>query len=611
MRRLAVIATLALVAAFPATAQDDGDVYVGHGISMHGDLKYGPDFTHFEYTDPSAVKGGEVRLSARGTYDSLNPFILRGSPAAGIGNIFDTLMANSLDEPFSEYGLLAETVEVPADRSWVAFTLRPEARWHDGTPLTVDDVIWTFETLKTEGHPFYSAYYANVVSAEDLGGGKVKFTFDQEGNRELPLIMGQMVVLPKHYYADHTFGETTLEPPLGSGPYRIASVDAGRSITYERVEDYWGKDLPVNAGQYNFDTMRYDYYRDDSVAVEAFKAHEYDFRQENVSKTWATAYASPAVNEGLIVLEEIVHENPTGMQAFIFNLRRDMFADPRVRQALAYAFDFEWSNQNLFYGQYTRTKSYFSNSELAASDLPSEAELALLEPYRDQLPPEVFTEVYEPPASDGSGNIREGLRAARALLEEAGWTIQNGVLTGPNGEPMEFEILLVNPAFERIVQPFARNLDRLGVKATLRTVDSAQYQNRMDSFDFDMTVEVFGQSQSPGNEQRDFWGSESADIDGGRNLIGVKNPVVDALIDEVIFAEDREALVAATRALDRVLLWNHYVIPNWHVQIYRVAYWNKFESPEIPPRFGLGFNTWWVDPGLATELEEAEEELKE
>ncbi len=611
MRRFAVLATLAFFTALPASAQDDGDVYVGHGISMYGDLKYGPDFTHFEYTDPNAVKGGEIRLSARGTYDSLNPFILRGTAAAGIGNVFETLMVSSQDEPFAEYGLLAETVEIPADRSWVAFTLRPEARWHDGTPLTVDDVIWTFETLKADGHPFYRAYYANVVSAEDMGDGKVKFTFDQEGNRELPLIMGQMVVLPKHYYAEHTFAETTLEPPLGSGPYRVASVDAGRSITYERVEDYWGKDLPVNVGQYNFGTMRYDYYRDDSVAVEAFKAHEYDFRLESVAKTWATAYTGPAVNQGLIILEEIVHENPTGMQAFIFNLRRDKFADPRVREALGYAFDFEWSNQNLFYGQYTRTKSYFSNSELAATGLPSEAELALLEPYRDQLPPEVFTEVYEPPTSDGSGNIRAGLQAARGLLEEAGWTIENGVLTGPNGETMEIEVLLDNPAFERIVQPFSRNLERLGIKATLRTVDAAQYQNRMDTFDFDMTVEVFGQSQSPGNEQRDFWSSESADIDGGRNLIGIKNPVVDALIDDIIFAEDRQSLVTATRALDRVLLWNHYVIPNWHVQVFRVAYWNKFESPAIPPRFGLGLNTWWIDPGLVTELEEAEEELKE
>ena len=342
MRRIAVLASLILIAALPASAQDEDAAYVGHGISMYGDLKYGPDFTHFDYANPNALKGGDVRLASRGTYDSLNAFILRGTPAAGIGDIFDTLMSGSDDEPFSEYGLLAETVETPADRSWAEFTLRPTARWHDGTPITVDDVIWTFETLKTEGHPFYSAYYANVVSAEDIGGGKIRFTFDQAGNRELPLIMGQMVVLPKHYYADRTFAETSLEPPLGSGPYRIKSVDAGRSITYERVDDYWGKDLAVNVGQHNFGTIRYDYYRDESVAVEAFKAHEYDFRQENTSKTWATAYTSPAVDRGLIVLEEIVHENPTGMQAFIFNLRRDKFTDSRVREALAYAFDFVW-----------------------------------------------------------------------------------------------------------------------------------------------------------------------------------------------------------------------------------------------------------------------------
>ena len=617
MRRIAVLIAVAFASALPAAAQDEGDVYVGHAISMYGDLKYGPDFTHFDYVNPDAPKGGNVKLGALFSFDSLNPYILKGTPAAGVGSylggslIMESLMVGSQDEPFSEYGLIAESVEVPADRSWVAFNLRPEARWHDGEPITADDVVWTFETLMSEGHPLYRAYYANVVSAEKIDDHKVKFTFDQSGNRELPLIMGQLPVLPKHYYESHAFNETTLEPPLGSGPYRIKSVDPGRSITFELVDDYWGKDLPVNKGQNNIGTLRYDYYRDGNIAVEALKAHEYDFRQENNSRVWATAYTGPAVRDGLLILEELPDHTPSGMQAFVFNTRRDKFSDPRVRQALGYAFDFEWSNENLFYGQYARTRSYFSNSELAATDLPSEAELALLEPYRDQLPPEVFTEVYEPPVTDGSGNIRDGLRAAKQLLDEAGWTIRNGVLTGPDGQPMEIEILLVQPEFERVVQPFARNLERLGVKVTVRIVDSSQYQNRTDSFDFDLVVGGFGQSLSPGNEQRDFWGSQSADIEGSRNLIGIKSPVVDALIDRIIYAEDRESLITATRALDRVLLWNHYVIPNWHSRTYRIAYWNKFGRPQTQPLYSVGFDTWWVDPELAAALGQAEQKLDE
>ena len=617
MRRIAVLIAVAFASALPAAAQDEGDVYVGHAISMYGDLKYGPDFTHFDYVNPDAPKGGNVKLGALFSFDSLNPYILKGTPAAGVGSylggslIMESLMVGSQDEPFSEYGLIAESVEVPADRSWVAFNLRPEARWHDGEPITADDVVWTFETLMSEGHPLYRAYYANVVSAEKIDDHKVKFTFDQSGNRELPLIMGQLPVLPKHYYESHAFNETTLEPPLGSGPYRIKSVDPGRSITFELVDDYWGKDLPVNKGQNNIGTLRYDYYRDGNIAVEALKAHEYDFRQENNSRVWATAYTGPAVRDGLLILEELPDHTPSGMQAFVFNTRRDRFSDPRVRQALGYAFDFEWSNENLFYGQYARTRSYFSNSELAATDLPSEAELALLEPYRDQLPPEVFTDVYEPPVTDGSGNIRDGLRAAKQLLDEAGWTIRNGVLTGPDGQPMEIEILLVQPEFERVVQPFARNLERLGVKVTVRIVDSSQYQNRTDSFDFDLVVGGFGQSLSPGNEQRDFWGSQSADIEGSRNLIGIKSSAVDALIDKIIYAEDRESLITATRALDRVLLWNHYVIPNWHSRTYRIAYWNKFGRPQTQPLYSVGFDTWWVDPELAAALGQAEQKLDE
>jgi microcin C transport system substrate-binding protein len=607
MRSLAVFLILA-AAALPGRAEEAATT-ISHGLSMYGDLKYGEGFEHFDYVNPDAPKGGEVKQWAFGGFDSLNPFILKGNPGAGTGLVYDSLLKSSDDEAFSEYGLLADSIEVPEDRSWVAFHINPDARWHDGEPVTVEDVIWTFDTLKTEGHPYYRAYYANIVSAEDIGEGWVRFNFDAPGNRELPLIMGQMQVLPKHWYATRNFADASLEPPMGSGPYRISAVDPGRSITYERVADYWGADLPVNRGFFNFDTIRYDEYLDFDVALEAFKAHEYDFRQENNSKLWATAYTGPAFDNGLVVTEEIANQVPTGMQGFVFNTRKPIFQDPRVRQALGYAFDFEWSNKNLFYDQYTRTQSYFSNSELASSGLPSEAELALLEPLRGQIPDEVFTTEYRAPETDGSGNPRANLRKAQQLLQEAGWTVQNGVLTGPGGEKMEFEIMLVQPAFERIVQPFARNLEKLGAKPTIRIVDASQYQSRMDNFEFDVVVGSWGQSLSPGNEQRDFWGSQAADTPGSRNLIGIKDPAIDSLVDAIIYAKDREALVTATHALDRVLLWNHYVIPNFHITYFRVAYWDKFGRPEINPPYALAFDTWWVNPDEEKELQAEEQAI--
>jgi microcin C transport system substrate-binding protein len=568
----------------------------GHGLSMYGDLKYGPDFKAFAYTNPAAPKGGDVKLSAIGTFDSLNPFILKGVVAAGIGGVFESLMAQSSDEPFSQYGLVAETIEAPADRSWVAFTLRPEARFHDGSPVTVRDVIWTFETLKAKGHPFYRAYYANVTRAEEVGERKVKFSFSGGDNRELPLIVGQMPVLSRAYWSSRDFEKTTLDPPLGSGPYRVETVSAGRSITYRRVTDHWGAKLPVNAGRNNFDSIRYDYYRDGAVALEAFKAGAYDFRAENTAKHWATGYDSPAVTQGLIKKETIPNDVPTGMQAWVFNTRRPLFQDARVRQALAYAFDFEWTNKNLFYGTYTRTQSYFSNSELASSGLPGDDELKILEPFRGKIPDEVFTKAYRPPVTDGSGNIRENLRTALGLLRDAGWTVKGQKLVNAKtGEPMSFEILLADPAFERIALPFGKNLERLGIAARIRTVDTSEYQNRTDGFDFDMTVKTWGQSLSPGNEQRDDWTSASANVRGSENLAGISDPVIDKLVDLVIAAPDRPSLVARTRALDRVLLWGHYVIPQWHIQAFRVAYWNKFARPKIAPKYALGFDTWWVD----------------
>jgi microcin C transport system substrate-binding protein len=580
----------------PAAPPPSSKVMVGHGHSMYGDLKYGPEFRHFQYVNPEAPKGGDVKLGAIGTFDTLNPFILKGVAAAGIDAVFDTLTLASSDEPFAQYGLIAESIEMPADRSWVAFTLRPQARFHDGSPITVEDVIWTFEALKTKGHPFYRSYYAQVAKAEKAGERKVRFGFGPGDNRELPLIVGQLPVLSRAYWSSRDFEKTTLEPPLGNGAYRVESVEPGRSVTYRRVKDYWAARLPVNVGRENFETIRYDYYRDTTVALEAFKGGEYDFRQENVAKNWATAYATPAVAQGLLKKEEIKNEVPTGMQAFVYNTRRPIFRDARVRRALAHAFDFEWTNRNLFYGAYTRTKSFFSNSELAASGVPSAEELKVLEAFRGKVPDEVFTREYQPPTTDGSGNIRDGAREALRLLGEAGWTIKGQKLVNARGEPMQFEVLLSDSTWERIALPFVKNLERLGVAARVRTVDSAQYQNRLDGFDFDVTVFVWSQSLSPGNEQRDFWGSEAADTRGTRNLAGIKDPAVDRLIDLVITAPDRAGLVARTRALDRVLLWGHYVIPHWHIRAFRVAYWDKFGRPAVSPKYALGFDTWWVDP---------------
>ncbi len=589
-------AVLLAAALLPPATAGNAETRVVHGTSLLGEPKYPPGFAHFDYADPDAPKGGDVRLSAIGSFDSLNPFILKGRAASGLGLTFESLMAPSRDEPSSYYGLVAESVEIPDDLSWVAYTLRPEARWHDGSPVTVDDVIFSFETLKSKGHPFYRAYYASVANAEATGPRTVTFTFAGGLNRELPQIVGQLTVLPKAAFENRSFEETTLDPIMGSGPYRVADVDSGRSIAYERVGDYWGAGLPVNRGRYNFDRIRYDYYRDRTVSFEAFKSNEYDFRQETTAKVWATGYDVPPVRDGLIVKEEIPHENPTGMQAFVFNIRRAPFRDRRVREALSYAFDFEWANRNLFHGQYTRTRSFFSNSELAASGLPGEAELRYLEPLRGQVPEEVFTRAYEPPKTDGSGNARANLRTARELLRTAGWKVRDGRLTnGATGRAMEFEILLVDPAFERVVLPFVRNLERLGIAARVRTVDTAQYQNRMDGFDFDMSVQSFPQSLSPGNEQRDWWASANADIPGSRNVVGIGNPAVDALIDDIIEAPDRESLIAATRALDRVLSWNHYVIPQWHTRVFRIAYWNRFSRPEVTPKYGLGLFTWWID----------------
>jgi microcin C transport system substrate-binding protein len=574
-----------------------------HGIAMHGKTKYAPGFTQFDYVNPNAPKGGEVRLAAIGTFDSLNPFIVKGVPPAGTGQVFDSLLAASADEPFSEYGLIAQSIEMPDDRSWVIFNLRKEARHHDGKPITADDVVFSFETLKAKGAPFYRLYYAAVERAEKLGELRVKFTFVSATNRELPLIMGQMPVLSKAYWENKNFESTTWEIPVGNGPYRIEKLETGRYIQYRRDPNWWGKDLPIAKGQFNFDVIRYDYYRDSTVALEALKAGEYDFRLENESKKWATEYDAPVFKSGLMKKEAVPHQRPTGMQAFVMNLRRPLFQDRRVRQALGLAFDFEWSNKNLFYGQYRRSASFFSNSDLAATGLPSPAELKILTPYKGRVPDEVFTKEFRPPLTDGSGNLRDNLRQALELLKQAGWEIKERKLVHKKtGQPFEFEILLNSPAFERIALPYVENLKRLGIEASVRTVDTAQYKNREDERDFDMIVDVWGSSQSPGNEQREFWSSASAGMHGSRNTIGLKEKVIDELVDLVINAPDRESLVARTRALDRVLLWGHYVIPHWHIDYDRVAYWDKFGQPKTVPMQGLQFNAWWIDSAKAESL---------
>jgi microcin C transport system substrate-binding protein len=586
-----------LALALPFLAMPAAQAGATHGMSLFGDLKYGPDFQHFDYVNPDAPKGGTMRYSAIGTFDTLNPFIIKGVPVAGIGMIFDTLAAASQDEPGSIYGLAAETMEVAPDRLSVLYTLRKEARFHDGSPMTPADVVWTFVALMQQGHPMYRSYYANVTKVVQEGERGVRFLFNSAENRELPQILGEMPVLSKAYWSKHDFGKTTLDPPLGSGPYKIESVDPGHSITYRRVDDYWGKDMPVNKGRYNVDAIRYDYYRDSTIALEAFKAGQYDVRLENSSKDWATGYDGPALHANLVKKEEIPNELPSGMQGFGYNLRRPLFQDERVREALAYGFDFEWSNKNLFYGAYKRTRSYFDNSELAATGTPQGEELAILDKFRGQIPDQVFTTEYDPPKYDGSGNIRDGLRAALKLLKEAGWTFKDEKLVNDEtGKPFEFEILLDNPQFERIVLPFTKNLERMGITAHVRTVDTAQYEKRMETFDYDMVVVAFGESLSPGNEQREYWGSKAADEQGSRNLLGIKSKVADEVIEQLVRAPTRASLVAHTHALDRVLQYGYYVIPHYHTGAFRVAYWDKFRRPAVSPKYGVGLDTWWVDP---------------
>jgi len=577
-----------------------------YAVAMYGTPKYGPDFQHFDYVNPDAPKGGEMRQWALGSFNSLNPFILKGEPASIVHDTFDSLGVQSADEPFTVYGLIAKEIHVAKDRSSVSFVLRKDARFHDGTPIKVSDVIWTFNTLMKKGNPAYRVYYSDVARVEKTGDREVTFYFKNSGNRELPLILAQLEVLPEHAFKDRDFGDKTLKPILGSGPYKVAKVDQGRYVELERVKDYWAKDLPVNRGRYNFDRLRVEYFRNTNAAMEAFKAGKYDVRQENVSKLWATGYDFPAKEKGLVVTKEIPNHEPQGMQAFFMNSRRAVFSDPEVRHALAYAFDFHWTNKTLFYGAYTRTESYFSNSELASRGTPSEAELKLLEPYRDQLPEAVFNKAYAPPSVEGKNGLRQNLIKADKMLKDAGWIIRDGKrVNAKTGKPLAFEILIAQPSMERIVNPFVENLRRLGIDAQPRQVDASQYENRMEHFEYEMTTLRYPQSPSPGNELRDRFGSAAAKTEGSSNYLGVSDPVVDALIDKVLSSESRDQLVTRTRALDRVLLWSHYVIPQWHINTYRMAYWDRFGRPDHHPRYSIGLDTWWQDKQKNAKVAEA------
>lgn len=586
----------------PLPAQESAPKW-RHGLSLLGTPKYSDGFKHFDYVNPNAPKGGLVRFGQTGTYDSFNFVIPRGTPAAGITLLYDTLMAPAMDEVATEYGLLADAVKYPADYSSATYRLRAEAKWHDGKPVTPEDVVWTFEQLKKLS-PNQAFYYRHVVKAEKTGAREVTFTFDAPGNRELPQIVGQISVLPKHWWTgkdangkQRDIASGTLEPPLGDGAYKIKSFVPGRTIAYERVPDYWGKNVPVNAGRDNFDEIRYEYYRDDTVELEAFKADEYDFRQENSAKNWATAYDFPAKREGRVILETFPERARGVMQGFVFNLRRKKFQDPRLRLAFNYALDFEEMNQTLFYGQYKRINSYFAGTELASSGLPKGKELAILETVRDQVPPEVFTKPYEEPKGGSEQARRSNLRTALRLLKEAGYAIKNGKMTNvKTGEPLTVDILLNSPAMQRVVLFYKPGLERLGIGVTSRVVDSSQYINRIRNRDYDMIVSGWGQSLSPGNEQRDFFGSDAADREGSRNYAGIKNPAVDKLIERVIYAKNRDDLIAATHALDRVLLWNQYVVPMWTINYSRTARWNRFARPSTLPKYSYGFPAiWWYD----------------
>ena len=566
-----------------------------HGIAMHGTPKYSNNFTHLDYVNPNAPKGGTVKFGSYGSFDNLNRVAFKGSKAAGLGYVNDTLMRRVWDEAFSLYGLIAEKVELPEDRSSITFYLNSNATFHDGSPITRDDVLFSLETFQTKGTPNQKKTYGKVIKTELIGNDGIKMIFENNEDKELPLIIaGFLPIIPKKFYEDLDVTKTFLDIPLGSGPYQVDSLDPGRQIKYKRVEDYWAKDLPVNKGLYNFDTIIYDYYKDSNVLVEAFKVGEYDFRREYNVKRWLSEYDFKAVQNGEVILTEMNNDRPVGMNGLVMNTRRDIFNNRNVRLALSYAYDHEWINKTIYQNAYVRTDSYFDNSPLASSGLPSKEELELLNVWKDEIPAEVFTETFTPPITDGSGNDRKNLLKAKEILEKEGWFVEDGKLV-KDGKEFKFEFLIVSPSDEKIALAYQSNLKKLGITMDVRTVDSSQYQERLLSYDFDMIKRYWGVSLSPGNEQQFYWGSEVGQKDGSRNYPGINSPAVDALIEKLISATNREELTTAIHALDRVLLWGHYVVPLYHSNKDRIAYWDFFEYPDEIPLYGIVIESWWIN----------------
>ncbi len=568
-----------------------------HGVSIDGVLKYPAGFNHFDYISPGAKKGGDLVLHALGSFDKFNPYTLKGSAPDGMAElVFESLTISSMDETFARYGLIAKDIELAPDKKSILFTLDPRARFSDGTPLTAEDVKFSLETLKSgEAHPFFSSYYQDISHAEVLSASQIRFFFARP-SREIHMIASELPVFSKKFYSDHPFNEKGLVPPIASGPYTVAQFSNGKSITFKKNPDYWGNDHPTRRGMFNFETITFKFFKDQIVSVEAFKASDFDFMQVNIAKQWARDMRGGNFETGAIQKKYLHHKRNAGMQGFVFNTRHPIFSDPRVRQAMVLAFDFNWTNNSLFFGQYEQSYSYFSNSIYAATGLPSKGELALLLPFKEQLPEEIFTTPLTPVSTAKKGELRHNLRKAKKLLEQAGWRFVDGALRNDRGEPFIFEIMLASPSFERVMAPYARNLEKLGIQASYRTIDVTLYIRNMRTFDYDMTVYVFGQSQSPGNEQRDMWSSEAADQDGSRNYAGVNSEVVDALVDKIIYASNQEELTTACRALDRVLWYGYYVVPNWFAPAHRVVYWDKFQRPQQEPLYYAPFDalmTWW------------------
>jgi microcin C transport system substrate-binding protein len=616
------VALLLLCLVCAGARADDDPVTKSNAIAVLGKPALPPDFPYFPYVNPNAPKGGDVRLAWGGTFDNFNPFILRGTAPLGlagswvilpggsgsgasVGHVWESLLTSSADESDAAYGHLAQTIEMPQSKLWVAFDINPAAKFSDGTPVTAEDVAWTYRTLMAQGRPAIRIQFADVKDVEVTGERRVVFHFSSNENRELPLLVGGLPVMPKHFFDGRDFSHPLTDPPIGSGPYRIASFDLGRDMVFQRDSNWWARDLPTGKGTNNFDQVRIDYYRDMTVTLEAFKAGQVDLRSENTAARWATAYDFPAVQRGLVIKRDFRHHLPTGLQGWAMNTRRQVFADPRVRNALGLVYDFEWANKNLFYGDYVRTNSYFNNSDLASSGIPQGDELKLLEPFRKELPADLFTKPFTLPVTDGSGNNREQLMQALALMREAGWVVKDRKLVDASGQQMSFTILLADPSYERVALPYVQDIQRLGIDVRVRTVDPAQFQHLTDDFDFDMTLYIYPETDIPGNELRDYFSCASAKVQGSSNLPGVCDPAVDAFIEKVVRAQDRPTLVTAAHALDRVLLWRWYMVPNYDNQKFHIAWWDRFGYPDKPIRDGFNFDTWWVDAAKAAATDAA------